>query len=138
MLYAPEGLFFHEVRKGWMLRPGYDFIRCAGQNKLHAVVGVGRDGCGKVQCCEVDGFGPVTVGVVVAAGVKFSGGDGVIADAFRVAVAENQNCRLQILSGADWLVGRGADFYWRARRLREGRVAVGRACDWRLLIVGCG
>ena len=71
------------------LRAGDDFVGCAGEDEVYSVAGVRGDGCGKVQGREVDGFGPVAVGVIVAAGVELAAGDGVVADAFAVAVAIN-------------------------------------------------
>src|ERR1700722_564582 len=99
---------------------GDDFVRCAGEDEVYAVAGVRGDGCGKVQGCEVDGFGPVAIGIIVTASVELAAGDGVVADAFGVAVAIDQDGGLEIFCGASWLTGGTADFYWNSGWLLGG------------------
>src|ERR1700678_622006 len=78
---------------------GDDFVGRRRENEFHAAFVVGLQGFGYVEICEIDLFAPVAVGVVVAAGVKNTVGDGVVADFFAVAVAEDQNRRRQRCGG---------------------------------------
>jgi hypothetical protein len=52
---------------------------------------VGLQGLGDIEGGEVDLLIPISVGVVVAAGVEDAVGDGVVADLFTVSVAKDQN-----------------------------------------------
>src|SRR5271168_3975764 len=71
-------------------RAGDYFVGGLGEDEIYVAIGIGFEGLWDVQGGEGDFLGPVSVGVVVAAGVEDAVGDGVVADFFAVSVAEDQ------------------------------------------------
>ena len=66
-----------------------------GRTKFTLAVGVGLESLVQVESGEIDFLVPVSVGVVVAAGVEEAVGDGVVADFFAMSIAKYENCGRQ-------------------------------------------
>ena len=78
-----------EVHRVELLRAGYYFVRRCGEDEVYVTCCVGLQCLGHVQYSESDFLVPVSVGVVVAAGVEDAVGDGVVADFFAVSVTKD-------------------------------------------------
>ena len=76
-------------RRPLLLRAGDYFVGRCRKDEFHISGGVGFKGFGNVQGGEFDFLVPVSVGVIVAAGVEDAVGYRIIVDFFGVSIAKN-------------------------------------------------